>query len=70
MNSDGPQYNNLSEAVVVQFIHIDPYMPGFLEDYPGRVDIPTITYEWTKPSGNGVFKYTDNVFHEYIYGDY
>ena len=33
-------------------------MPAFLEDYPGSVAIPTITDEWEKPSGDGVFTRT------------
>ena len=37
-------------------------MPDFLEDYPGSVAIPTITVEWTKPSGNGVFTRTQFPF--------
>ena len=40
----------------MQFSHLDPDMPDFLEDYPGSVSIPTITAELIKPSGNGVFK--------------
>ena len=58
MSSDGPRYQTFAEAVVVQFIHLDPYMPAFVEVYPGSVDIPTITAEWEKPSGNGVFTCT------------
>ena len=30
----------------MQFSHLDPEMTAFLEDYPGSVDIPTITAEW------------------------
>ena len=56
MNSDGPRSQTLPEAVVVKFSHLDPDMPGFIEDYPESVAIPTITSEWEKPSGNGVFK--------------
>ena len=33
-------------------------MNAFLEYYTGSVAIPTITAEWTKPSGNGVFTCT------------
>ena len=55
MNSDGPRSQTLPEAVAVQFIHLDTGVPDFLEDYPGSVSIPTITSEWEKPSGNGVF---------------
>ena len=55
MNSDGPRSQTLPEAVFVQFSHLDPDMPGFVEDYPGSVDIPTITAKYTKPSVNGVF---------------
>ena len=58
MNSDGPRSQTLPEAVVVQFSHLEPYMPAFLEDYPGSVDIPTITSEWKKSSDNGVFTRT------------
>ena len=28
-------------------------MPDFIEYYPGSVDIPNITAEWKKSSGNG-----------------
>ena len=42
----------------MQFSHLEPDMPDFLENYPGSVAIPTITDEWTKPSGNGVFTRT------------
>ena len=56
MNSDVPQSQTLPEAVIVQFSHLEPDMPDFLEDYPGSVSIPTITAELIKPSGNGVFK--------------
>ena len=55
MNSDGSQYQNLPEAVVVQLINLDPDMPTFQEDYPGSVSIPTINDEWEKPSINGLF---------------
>ena len=55
MNSYGPQSQTFSEAVVVQFIHLDQDMADFLEYYPGSVTIPTITAKWIKPSGNGVF---------------
>ena len=58
MNSDGPRYQTLPEAVVVQYSHIDPYMPAFLKDYPGSIDTPTITAEWVKTSNNEVFKST------------
>ena len=58
MNSDGPIYQTLTEAVVVQFSHLETDMPDFLEDYPGSVDIPTITDECKKTSGNGVFTHT------------
>ena len=58
MNSDGPQSQNFPEAVVVQFSHLYPGMPDFTEYYSRSVDIPTITDEWTKPSGNGVFTRT------------
>ena len=58
MNSDVPRSQTLPEAVVVQFSHIDPDIPNFLEDYSGSVDIPHITDEWEKPSGNGVFTRT------------
>ena len=46
MNSDGTQYQTLPEAVVVKFSNLDPYMPAFIEYYPGSVSIPTITAEW------------------------
>ena len=29
----------------MQFSHLDPDMPDFLEDYPGSVAIPNITAE-------------------------
>ena len=58
MNSDETRSQNFLEAVVVQFSHLEPDMPAFLEDYPESVAIPTITAEWTKPSGNGVFTRT------------
>ena len=58
MNSDGPRSQTLPEDVVVKFIHLEPDMPAFLEDYPGSGAIPTITAEWKKPSGNGVFTRT------------
>ena len=58
MNSDGPRYQTLPEAGVVKFSHLDPDMPGFIEDYPESVAIPTITSEWKKPSGNGVLTRT------------
>ena len=52
MNSDGPLSQTLPEAVVVKLIHLEPDMPAFIEYYPGSVSIPTISSEWTKPSGN------------------
>ena len=55
MNSDGPRCQNFREDVVVQFSHFEPDMPAFIDDCPGSVDIRTITAEWTKPRGNGVF---------------
>ena len=58
MNSYGPQSQTFPEAIVVQFSHLEPDMPAFLEDYPGSVAIATITAEWTKPSGNVVFTCT------------
>ena len=58
MNSDGTRSQTLTEAVVVQSSHLELDMPDFLEYYPRSVAIPTITAEWTKPSGNGVFKRT------------
>ena len=58
MNSDGPRSQTFPEAVVEKFSYLDPDMPDFLEDYPGSVDIPTITDEWEKPGGNGVFTRT------------
>ena len=58
MNSDGTLSQTLPEAVVVQFSHLEPDMTAFLEYYPGSVAIPTITAEWKKPSGNGVFTRT------------
>ena len=58
MNSDGPQSLNFPEAVVVQFSHLDPDMSDFLGYYPGSVSITTITDEWGKISGNGVFTCT------------
>ena len=45
MNSDGPRSQTLPEALIVQFSHLEPDMPAFLKDYPGGVDIPTITAE-------------------------
>ena len=45
MNSDGPRYQNFPEAVVVQFSHLEPDTPDYLEDYPGSVAIPNITAE-------------------------
>ena len=42
----------------MQFSHLEPDMPAFLENYPGSVAIPTITDEWTKSSDNGVFTRT------------
>ena len=33
-------------------------MPDFIKYYPASVAFPTITTEWTKPSGNGVFTRT------------
>ena len=44
----------------MEFSHLDPDMPDFIEDYPGSVAIPTITVEWTKSSVDGVF--TDTQF--------
>ena len=58
MDSDGPQSQTFPEAVVVQLNQLETDMPAFLEDYPGSVAIPTITYEWEKPSGDGVFTRT------------
>ena len=58
MNSGGPRSKNFTEAVVVQFSNLEPDMPDSLEDNSGSVDIPTITAEWGKPSGNGVFTCT------------
>ena len=58
MNSDGPWSQTLPEAVVVKFSHLEPYMPAFIEYYPRRVAIPTITDKWKKPSGNEVFTRT------------
>ena len=58
MNSDGPRYQTFPQAVVVQVSHLQTYMPAFLEYYPGNFAIPTITDEWEKPSGNGVFTRT------------
>ena len=58
MKSDGPQSQTFPEAVVVQFSHLEPDMPDFLEDCPGSVYIPTINAEWEKPSGNGLFTST------------
>ena len=58
MNLYGPQYQTFPEAVVVKFIHLEPDMSIFLEDYLGSVDIPTITAKWDKPSDNGVFTCT------------
>ena len=49
MNSDGPRYQTLPEAVVVKFKQLDPDMPEFIEDYPGSVAITSITIEWEKP---------------------
>ena len=45
MNSDGTLSKTFTEAVVVQFSHLDLDMPAFLEDYPGSVAIPTINTE-------------------------
>ena len=45
MNLDGPQSQTFPEAVVVKFSYLEPDMPAFLEDYPGRVVITTITDE-------------------------
>ena len=42
----------------MKFSHIEPEIPDFLEDYHGSVAIATITAEWEKPSGNGVFTHT------------
>ena len=42
----------------MQFSHLEPDMPAFLEDYPESVAIPIITAEWEKPSGNGIFTRT------------
>ena len=58
MNLDGPRYQTFPEAVVLQFGHIEPDMPDFLEDFPVIVAITTITAEWIKPSNNGVFTST------------
>ena len=35
-------------------------MPAFLEDYPGSVAITTLTAEWTKTSGKGLFTSTQS----------
>ena len=45
MNSDGTRSQTLPEAVVVKFVHLEPDMPAFLEDYTGSVAITTITAE-------------------------
>ena len=45
MNSDENRSQTLPEAAVLQFSHLDPDMPDFLEDYPGSVAIQTITDE-------------------------
>ena len=58
MNSDVPRSQTLLEAAVVQFSHLEAEIPTLIEDYPGIVAIPTITSEWKKPSGNGVFIHT------------
>ena len=58
MNSDGPRSQTFPEAVVVQLSQLETDMPAFIEDYPGSVDIPTITDDWTKPSGDRVFTRT------------
>ena len=58
INSDGPRSQTLPEAVVVQFIYLDPDMPDFLEDYPVSVSIKNITSEWTKTIGNGLLTHT------------
>ena len=42
----------------MQFSHLEPDMPAFLEDYPVSVDILTINAEWEKPSVSGVFTRT------------
>ena len=55
MNLDGSRSQTFTAAVVVQFSHLEPDMPAFLEDYPESVAITTITAEWTKPSDNRVF---------------
>ena len=47
----------------MKFSHIEPDMPDFLEDYPASVAIPTITYDCTKPSDNGVFTRTQFPLH-------
>ena len=39
----GPQSQTFPDAVVVQFSHLEPDMPAFIEDYPGSVAIPNIT---------------------------
>ena len=58
MNSDVTRYKTFTEAVVVQFSHLETDMPAFLEDYPGIVAITNIITEWGKPSGNGSFTCT------------
>ena len=52
MNSYGPQSQTFSEAIVVQFSHLEPDMPAFLEDYPRSVAIATITAEWAIPDAH------------------
>ena len=54
MNSDGPRYQALPVAVVVQFCHLEPDMPDFLEDCP----VITIPAGRENPSCNRVFTRT------------
>ena len=58
MKSDETLSETFPEAVVVQFSHLEPDIPAFLEDYTVSVTIPTITAEWKKPNGNVVFTRT------------
>ena len=58
MNSYGPRYKTFTEAVVVQFSHLDPDIPDFIENSPESVAITNITAEWKKHIGNGVFTHT------------
>ena len=44
----------------MQFSHLEPDMPAFLEDYPGSVAIKTLASEWKKTSGNGLFTSTQS----------